>query len=87
MDKLVFENPLLKYIACSKNVITKSKKILELHFVKHGYRGYVKRTPRSSKWCLDETVSPQPTSRDRVMHLFRQSGFLTSCLKVLLGAT
>jgi hypothetical protein len=49
MDKLMFENPLLEHIACFFYVITKSKKILELHFVKLGCRGYVKRAPRSIK--------------------------------------
>jgi hypothetical protein len=60
-------------------MITKRKRILELHFVKLGFQGYVKQAPHSIKQCLDETVSPQPTSRDRVMHLFRENGFPVSC--------
>jgi hypothetical protein len=66
-------------------VITKRKKLLELHFVKLGCRGHVKRAPHSIKWCLDEAVSPQPTSRDRVMHLFRENSFPVSVFKGVTG--
>jgi hypothetical protein len=70
MDKIVFENPLLIYIACFDTyVIKKSKGILELRFVKLGCWGYGKRTtPHSVKQCLDKTVSPHPTSRDMIKH-------------------
>jgi hypothetical protein len=41
MDILVFENPLLKIKSFLFYVISKSKKILELHFLKLACWGYV----------------------------------------------
>jgi hypothetical protein len=85
MDKLVYKNPLLKYIACF-NVRGNEKEILKPDFVKLGCWGFVKRAPHIIKWSLGEIISPHPTSWDRVMHLLR-IWFSCIMLEVLLAAT
>jgi hypothetical protein len=49
MDKLEFENPLLKYRACFNMRDNEKHEILELHFVTLGCRSYVKRAPHIIK--------------------------------------
>lgn len=61
-----------------------SKKILELHF-NLGCPDYVKQASHSNKYCLNKTVSPQPTSQDRVMLLFRENGFPVLCKRSYWG--
>jgi hypothetical protein len=63
----------------------KSKKTLELQFVKLGCQNYVKQDFHNIKQCLNKTVSPQPTTWGRVMHLLRQKGFPVLCGKSYYG--